>query len=187
MKSLFLKDYLKIAYEKGQGNGAQSASAVAHDSEPNLINFESWFISFLKDEIQNLEKFIHETERVKKHLEWNAEETPDDGEIAEIQEEIDECHEKLEFLISSLKDATEIQYSISVTKLIERPIIRDDFEEEWMNKMTDDEIAQWHEEAYAMCKADGLYKTPEINACHLAKHIDRGILYKLFKMENGRQ
>ena len=183
MKSSFLKDYLKIAYEKGQGNGAQSASAVAHDSEPNLINFESWFISFLKDEIRNLENFIHETERVKKHLEWNTEETPDDGEIADIQEEIDECHEKLEFLKSSLKHASEIKYSVSITELIDRPIIRNDHGEEWMNKMTDDEIEQWHNEAYAICKADGLYKTYELNACHLAKHIDRGILYNLFKLK----
>ena len=76
-------------------------------------------------------------------------------------------------------------YTISIDELIERPIIRNDFngkDEEWMNKMTDDEYEQFYEESYQMCLAEGTpEKCPDINAACLSKHIDRCILYELFK------
>jgi hypothetical protein len=34
-------------------------------------------------------------------------------------------------------------YSITIQDLLERPIIRNDFEEEWMNKMTGEELSQF--------------------------------------------
>lgn len=39
-----------------------------------------------------------------------------------------------------------MEYSITLKELIERPIIRNDYDEEWMNKMTDDEIKQYEKE-----------------------------------------
>jgi hypothetical protein len=73
-------------------------------------------------------------------------------------------------------------YTISIKELLNRPIIRTDFEEEWMNKMTDAELSQWDREAYASCIREGTPETyPDLNAAHLAKHIDRTILYTLLK------
>jgi hypothetical protein len=76
-------------------------------------------------------------------------------------------------------------YSIKIAELLERPIIRNDFEEEWMNKMTDDELSQFDKESYQICLDEGVEeKYPDINAACLSKHIDRGILYKVMQMEN---
>jgi hypothetical protein len=74
-----------------------------------------------------------------------------------------------------------ITYSITVPELIKRPIIREDFDEEWMNKMTDLEISQWDKETYAIIESEGITDFPAVNAAHLSKHIDRSILYKIFK------
>jgi hypothetical protein len=77
-----------------------------------------------------------------------------------------------------------MEYTLSVLELIKKPIIRNDFNEEWMNKMTDDELSQFDKESYEFCLQEGtLEKYPDITAAHLAKYIDRGILYKLFKLE----
>ena len=79
------------------------------------------------------------------------------------------------------------QYTLSVRELIDRPIIREDFNEEWMNKMTDDEINQWDKETYAMIQDEGIIEYPNVNGAHLCKHIDRGILYELFKIAKDEQ
>jgi hypothetical protein len=79
-----------------------------------------------------------------------------------------------------------MKYSLTILELIDRPIIRNDRPEEWMNKMTDEEEAIWDKEARAMCIAEGTpQKFPDMNAAHLAKSIDRGILYSLIKMGEG--
>lgn len=76
-------------------------------------------------------------------------------------------------------------YSITIKDLLERPIIRNDFEEEWMNKMTDEELSQFDKESYQLCLEEGTpEKYPDINAACLSKHIDRGILYKIIKEAN---
>lgn len=76
-------------------------------------------------------------------------------------------------------------YSITIQELLERPIIRNEFDEEWMNKMTDDELNQFDKETYQMCIENGTpEKVPDINAACLSKHIDRNILYKLLKQGN---
>jgi len=75
-----------------------------------------------------------------------------------------------------------ITYSITIPELIKRPIIREDFDEEWMNKMTDLEISQWDKETYAIIEAEGVTGFPAINAAYLSKHIDRSVFYKLFKV-----
>ena len=73
-------------------------------------------------------------------------------------------------------------YSITIQDLLERPIIRDDFEDEWMNKMTDEELSQFERESYQLCLQEGTpEKYPDINAACLSKHIDRSILYKIIK------
>jgi hypothetical protein len=76
-----------------------------------------------------------------------------------------------------------MSYTITIKELINRPIIRNDFDEEWMNKMTDDELSQFDKESYDLCIEEGvLEKYPDINAACLSKHIDRDILYNLFKL-----
>ncbi len=76
-----------------------------------------------------------------------------------------------------------MEYTITIQELIKRPVIRTDFNEEWMNKMTDEELSQFDKECYDMCINDGISeKYPDINAACLAKHIDRRILYDLFKL-----
>lgn len=76
-----------------------------------------------------------------------------------------------------------MEYSITIQELIKRPIIRNEFNEEWMNKMTDDELSQFDKESYEMCLKEGTEeKYPDINAACLSKHIERSILYKLFKI-----
>jgi len=74
-------------------------------------------------------------------------------------------------------------YSITLEELLERPIIRADFNEEWMNKMSDEELSQFDRESYQFCLNEGTpEKYPDINAACLSKRIDRDILYKLMKM-----
>lgn len=78
------------------------------------------------------------------------------------------------------------EYTITITELIERPNIRDEFEDNeiWMNKMTDEELEQFDEESRLMCIEEGVEeKYPDMNAAIISKHIDRGILYKLFQMK----
>lgn len=79
------------------------------------------------------------------------------------------------------------KFTISITELLKRPIIRNDFEGEnleWMNKMTDEEISQYNDEVYQICLDEGTPNSfPELNVAHMTKTIDRGILYRLFKME----
>ena len=73
-------------------------------------------------------------------------------------------------------------YSITINDLIDRPIIRNEFNEEWMNKMTDEELTQFDKESYQICLEDGTpEKYPDINAACLSKHIDRAILYNILK------
>lgn len=74
------------------------------------------------------------------------------------------------------------QYSITIQDLLQRPIIRNDFDEEWMNKMTDEELSQFDKESYQFCLENGTpEKYPDINAACLSKHIDMTILYKILK------
>jgi hypothetical protein len=74
-------------------------------------------------------------------------------------------------------------YSITIQELLERPIIRNDYNEEWMNKMTDEELTQFDEETRQLCIENGTLnkKFPDINAACLSKLVDRNILYKLLK------
>tara|TARA_R110002050_G_scaffold79261_11_gene169421 strand:+ start:20836 stop:21075 length:240 start_codon:yes stop_codon:yes gene_type:complete len=77
-------------------------------------------------------------------------------------------------------------HDITINELINREIIRDDQSEEWLNKMTDEEIDEWFEEATELCVNEGVkIKFPDINSCVLSKIIDMTILYKLSKMEKS--
>ena len=75
-----------------------------------------------------------------------------------------------------------MKYSISLDELIARPIIRKDHAEEFLNKMTDEEIGQWEKETVQMLD-DGSIKPefPEYNAAFLAKTIDQEILYEIYR------
>lgn len=75
-----------------------------------------------------------------------------------------------------------MEYTIGIEELIKRPIIRNDKPEEFLNKMTDDEIRQWEIEVEQNLLEEGVVqKFPDWNAAFFAKCIDRGILYNLFK------
>jgi hypothetical protein len=73
-------------------------------------------------------------------------------------------------------------YSITIQELLERPIIRNDYNEEWMNKMTDEELTEFNKETRQLCIENGtLDKFPDINAACLSKLVDRNTLYELLK------
>lgn len=75
-----------------------------------------------------------------------------------------------------------MEYTIGIEELVKRPIIRNDRPEEFLNKMTDDEIRQWEIEVEQNLLEEGVVqKFPDWNAAFLAKSIDRSILYNLFK------
>jgi len=73
-------------------------------------------------------------------------------------------------------------YTITIQELLERPILHNRYADEWMNKLTDEELNQWDKEVYAKLIEDGTpNKFPDLNAGHLSAVIDRTILYKIFK------
>ncbi len=76
-------------------------------------------------------------------------------------------------------------YGLTVAELLERPIIRNDFTDEWMNKMTDEEIRQYDKETYQICIENGTPKKfPDLNAACLGKGVDRSIMYNMLKSGN---
>lgn len=79
-----------------------------------------------------------------------------------------------------------MEYTIGIEELINRPIIRNDKSEEFLNKMTDDEIMQWEVELEQVLLEEGIEKKyPDWNSSFMAKVIDRGILYNLFLLKNN--
>jgi hypothetical protein len=64
-------------------------------------------------------------------------------------------------------------YTIDLKELVSRPIIRHDYDYEWLNKMTDDEIERFYQEVMQQ------NPTRWITEC-----IDQNILYQLHKVEN---
>ena len=77
-----------------------------------------------------------------------------------------------------------MEYTLKIEELIKRPIIRSDNAEEFLNKMTDEEIRQWEKEVEDnLLEAGVVQKFPDWNAEFLAKTIDRAILYNLFKLQ----
>lgn len=76
-----------------------------------------------------------------------------------------------------------MKYTIGIEELVKRPIIRNDRPEEFLNKMTNEEIRQWEIEVEQSLLEEGVVKKfPDWNSAFLAKSIDMGILYNLFKM-----
>ena len=64
-------------------------------------------------------------------------------------------------------------YSTTIQELLQRPIIRNEFNEE---------LTKFDEESYQICLEDRTpEKYPDINAACLSKHIDRDILYNILK------
>ena len=79
------------------------------------------------------------------------------------------------------------QYSISIDELIRMPDIRNDFtgNDIWMNKLTNEQLDQFDQEARNMCIEEGVpNKYPDMNSALFAKYIDRGILYRIFTLGN---
>jgi hypothetical protein len=73
-------------------------------------------------------------------------------------------------------------YSISIEELIDRPILHYQYEEEWMNKMTDEEILQYESEVRDILVRENIFnKDISIKDARLAKFNNRTTLYKLVK------
>lgn len=88
-------------------------------------------------------------------------------------------------ILKKKKRNNDMPYTITIDELINREIIRNDHSEEWLNKMTDEEIDEWFEEATKISMDEGVErKFPDINSAVTTKLIDRDILYKLSKIEN---
>lgn len=80
-----------------------------------------------------------------------------------------------------------MKYTIGIEELINRPIIRNDKQSEFLNKMTDDEIFQWEKEVESNLIEEGFIKNyPDFNCAFLSKTIDREILYDLFKKKYNK-
>ena len=76
-----------------------------------------------------------------------------------------------------------MSYSIKIQDLVGRPIIREDQVEEFMNKMTDEELKIMESEISDILKSENVeQKFPDWNSSYLAKIVDRGILYRLIQM-----
>lgn len=72
---------------------------------------------------------------------------------------------------------------MNLKDLVEREIIRDDYSEEFLNKMTDKEILDWEHDTKVKLISEGIEERfPEWNTSYLSKVIDAGILYQLFKL-----
>jgi len=62
-----------------------------------------------------------------------------------------------------------MEYKISINELIDRDLIRKDFDWEWMNKMTDSEYREFYEQSKELCLLEGCSDNyPHINACILS-------------------
>lgn len=80
-----------------------------------------------------------------------------------------------------------MEYTIKITELVNRPIIRNDHIEEFLNKMTDEEIREWEEEVDNILVEEGVdRKFPDWNSAFLGKTIDRMILYNLFVLSSKK-
>ncbi len=76
-----------------------------------------------------------------------------------------------------------MEYSLKIQDLVNRPIIRNDLAEEFMNKMTDAELKVMESEISDILKSDGVEeKFPDWNSAYLSKIVDRGIFYRLIQM-----
>lgn len=73
-------------------------------------------------------------------------------------------------------------YSITMDELIRRPIIRDDNEMEWMNKLTDDEINQRYIEIAKIYEESENLGGSTLHTFQLDRFIDTDILYKMFNI-----
>lgn len=72
---------------------------------------------------------------------------------------------------------------MNLKHLVEREIIRDDYSEEFLNKMTDKEILDWEHDVKVKLISAGIEERfPEWNSAYLSKVIDASMLYQLFKL-----
>lgn len=66
--------------------------------------------------------------------------------------------------------------------LVNKPIIRNDYSEEFLNKMTDVEIEDWeHDVKTSLIKDKVPEKYPDWNSAYLCRVIDTSVLYELIK------
>lgn len=74
------------------------------------------------------------------------------------------------------------KYSISIEELLNRPILHFQYDEEWMNKMTEDEILQYELEARAISIQEEIQdKSQSLEILLRQKYRDRTIIYNLLK------
>jgi len=76
-----------------------------------------------------------------------------------------------------------MKYSLKLIDLIDRPILSTAYAEEFLNKMTNEEISLWEKETELILIEGGVKPTfPEWNVAYLSKTIDCDILYKCLKL-----
>jgi len=81
-----------------------------------------------------------------------------------------------------------MERTLNISELLARPVIRNDNAYEFLNKMTDEEIAQWDKETEQMLDEEKVERVfPDWNAAYLAKVIDAQILHDLFALGEGKQ
>lgn len=75
-----------------------------------------------------------------------------------------------------------MEYTITISELLDRVQIRSDKSFEWENKMTDEELDRFESEVLQMCIDEGAEDT---SVCFTTKIIDREILYNVFKLDDN--
>jgi len=72
-------------------------------------------------------------------------------------------------------------HTLKISEIVNRKIIRNDKSEEFLNKMTDEEIEIYFKEIeHSLNEEEVEHKFPDWNVAVLAKIIDRSILYNFF-------
>lgn len=74
-----------------------------------------------------------------------------------------------------------MKYSISISELIKRPVLRTDQRCEMLNKMTDEEIERYEQEVLGSALEQGPQQYPDTNVRVLSTLIDNEIIYTLLK------
>ena len=87
--------------------------------------------------------------------------------------------------MGELKNRLMKEYKPTITELFKRPVFRNDFPHEYLNKMTNREIKDFFNTMKYNLKEEGVpHLFPDWQVAILAKLIDRDILYNLLKMGN---
>ena len=78
-----------------------------------------------------------------------------------------------------------MKHTIDIRELVSRQTIRTDKMYEFLNKMTDEEIAQYDKETdLILLNENTIQRFPDWNYAITSKNIDSEIMYKIFKIDS---